>query len=239
MSEDADLNDLTFLKARLAAALDRIATRVHEHPSPAPSDIEDPNVTSAALEDAHARAASAEARADELRKNVTDLEAQLKNARQNLNAPPLPIFQDQDAGDVTINKNIESWATGTGDAQEEFTLTDVQDRLARLRVRHTTALEAQDEILTLIGAGGRAEDDPETRILTLRAEAARLRADHAALLVQIEETRLSDEINLSDFSTILLDEIIALRAARAFEAVELNRISGEMNPMVFEEKPNA
>lgn len=84
MGDSAEFEKLTMLEARLAAALDKIAAGIGARGTGAAVGMVDPPETSAAMEDALARADAAEADKAALAEQVTALEGRLQEATDAL-----------------------------------------------------------------------------------------------------------------------------------------------------------
>ena len=202
MGDNAEFEKLSTLEARLAAALDRIAGGIGAlRPDP---PVEDPGVTSAAFEDAQIRAEAAEARAAALETRLAELEA----------AQPAA---------ATTEQTVEI---------ERLTalVSDLEGRVARLRAERAEAIaerdEARDIAEELQAAGGMGPDD---RNMALRAEVQELRTINERLTKNLNRLRGENASDPNVLNKALVVELDALKAARASEAAELERILADLD----------
>lgn len=270
MGETAEFEKLHTLEARLAAALDRIATGMGAVLAEAPLD--DPGITSGAFEDALARAQTAEARLAELQSelargvpqaapgpDMAALESELAALRTQLRAAETARQADQEeagrtlaARDAEIARLTEALtlaqsqaeaqaaavpgpaaADAAAEAELEALKTRVQDleaRHARLRAERAEAIaerdEARDIAEELQAAAGHHPDD---RAMALRAEIKELQHINERLIKNINRLRGENATDPGVLNKSMLVELDALRALRASEAAELDRILADLD----------
>lgn len=202
MGDNAEFEKLSMLEGRLAAALERIAGGIGQLRSEPP--IEDPGITSSAFEDAVIRAEAAEARAAELEARLAALEA-----------AATPSAEATDTAEV-----------------ERLTaqVAELEGRVARLRAERAEAIaerdEARDIAEELQAAGGMGPDD---RNMALRAEVQELRTINERLTKNLNRLRGENATDPNVLNKALVVELDALKAARASEAAELERILADMD----------
>lgn len=202
MGDNAEFEKLSMLEGRLAAALERIAGGIGQLRSEPP--IEDPGITSSAFEDAVIRAEAAEARAAELEARLAALEA-----------AATPSAEAADTAEV-----------------ERLTaqVAELEGRVARLRAERAEAIaerdEARDIAEELQAAGGMGPDD---RNMALRAEVQELRTINERLTKNLNRLRGENATDPNVLNKALVVELDALKAARASEAAELERILADMD----------
>lgn len=243
MGDNAEFEKLSTLEARLAAALDRIAVGLGEAQVIVPA--EDPGFTSGALEDALIRAEAAEARvaefeayaaaqsdqrdAEEPDARVTELEAQVDHLSS--------LLAERDMQIEALNADLAVVAAQAADPARDDKIDrlsaqvdDLEGRVARLRAERAEAIaerdEARDIAEELQAAGGM---DPDDRAMALRAEVQELRTINERLtknLARLRGDRASDPTVLNKALVVELD---ALKAARASEAAELERILADLD----------
>ncbi|MDG3040416.1 hypothetical protein [Roseicyclus marinus] len=203
MGDNAEFEKLSTLEARLAAALDRIAMGVGQMRADPP--VEDPGITSSAFEDALIRAEAAEARAAELEARVAELEAAV---------PEIADPSDQTAEIERLTAQV----------------SDLETRVTRLRAERAEAIaerdEARDIAEELQAAGGMGPDD---RNMALRAEVQELRTINERLTKNLNRLRGENATDPSVLNKALVVELDALKAARASEAAELERILADLD----------
>lgn len=179
MGDTAEFEKLNTLEARLAAALDRIATGLGERLAQAP--LEDPGLSAASFDDLLMRAETAEAR-------VATLEAQIAG------------LVDPAAAEAAAQE-----AAATIAAQEEA--RDIAEELQAAAGHH-----------------------PEERAMTLRAEIKELQVINDRLIKNINRLRGENATDPGVLNKTLVVELDALRAQRASEAAELERILADLDP---------
>ncbi|NKX45896.1 hypothetical protein [Roseicyclus persicicus] len=256
MGDNAEFEKLSTLEARLADALDRIAVGVGEAVARAP--IEDPGMTSGAFEDAQIRAEAAEARAAALEARVAELEAaggvgavrdlseieaERDAALQRVQALEAARQADRDEAERTLgarDARIAALEAGLSEAQAapadsaeadrlRGVVGELEARVARLRAERAEAIaerdEARDIAEELQAASGM---DPEERAMALRAEIKELRVINARLTKNLARLRGEKASDPTVLNKALVVELDALRAARASEAAELERILADL-----------
>lgn len=254
MSENAEFEKLSTLEARLAAALDRIAVSLGETqalPSP-----EDPGITSAAFEDAVIRAEAAEARAVEAEARLADIEAALAAQADDgdaagtiaaLEAQVAAMAAEHDtltaqlaerADEIaTLQADLDAAAAQAADPAREDEIErltarvgDLEARVARLRAERSEAIaerdEARDIAEELQAAAGMGPDD---RNMALRAEVQQLRVINERLTKNLGRMRSQNASDPALLNKALVVELDALKAARASEAAELERILADLD----------
>jgi DNA repair exonuclease SbcCD ATPase subunit len=235
MGETAEFEKLNTLEARLAAALDRIAAGLGSA-MPAVA-LEDPGVSSASLEDAMIRAETAEARVAALEVQMTGLVDAAKAAAQALTARDAEIAQLQDSlaaqSPAAADDDADAEAKAEASAQlaaQEARIADLEARLARLRGERDAALAAQEEARDIAeelqAAAGHHPDD---RAMALRAEIKELQVINHRLIKNINRLRGENATDPSVLNKTLMVELDALRAQRASEAAELERILADLD----------
>lgn len=137
MGESAEIDKMTTLESRLAAALDRIAAGIAQRPAggqmlaPAP-DVAVPDGDSDALMAAQSARAEAEARARDLTDRVAALEARLAEAQDALGAA------EAGGGDTSeADNSADEAALAALKAERDAAIakaTDLEEALADLRV---------------------------------------------------------------------------------------------------------
>jgi len=269
MGESAEFEKLTVLEARLATALDRIATGVAANLPAAAA------TTGGPLQEAEARAEVAEERLAEARSRVEHLEARLGEAR-NAPAPAADatdiaaLAEERDAlarkaatleaahaadrdewnraraarqAEIDdLRAKVEAAADEGGAApadaaggDETAVLREGLDlaryRVKRLREQRRTARAERDEARDLIEEmKARSDLEPDARVAALRSELARLRAAQDDLMETVDGLRAAKAPDAALMDESLIDEIGALKALRASEAAELERILAELEP---------
>lgn len=232
MGETAEFEKLNTLEARLAAALDRIAAGLGST-MPAMA-LEDPGVSSAALEDAVIRAETAEARVAALEAQMTGLVEAAKAAAQALTARDAEIAQLQDSlASQTPIAAVDDDATAETAAElaaQTARIADLEARLTRLRGERDAAIAAQEEARDIAeelqAAAGHHPDD---RAMALRAEIKELQVINDRLIKNINRLRGENATDPSVLNKTLVVELDALRAQRASEAAELERILADLD----------
>lgn len=240
MGDNAEFEKLSTLEARLAAALDRIAVGLGEAPARAPA--EDPGITSGAFEDALIRAETAEARVAELEALLREpaepqgddgrlaaLEAQVADLGARLSG--------REAEVAALQAELAAAAAQAADPAREDELerlgaqvAELETRLARLRAERAEAIaerdEARDIAEELQAAGGMGPDD---RNMALRAEVQELRTINERLTKNLARLRGEKATDPTVLNKALVVELDALKAARASEAAELERILADLD----------
>lgn len=260
MSDTGDTGDpetLTMLEARLAAALDKIAQGLAARQDTG-DQIDDPEMTSAALEDAQARAEGAEARVSELEARIATLEDQLAETQASLTEAETGADGDGDADALaeklksleaarqadrdeynrtlaardtalaTLKADLEAAKKSAAAQPAGEDLETLRNRVKRLRQQRAAARAERDEALDLVEELQDDGADPDARLAAMRAELAQLRTANADLLETIENLRTAAAPDIADMDQAMIDEIAALRAARAAEAAELERIMADL-----------
>jgi chromosome segregation ATPase len=243
MGDNAEFEKLSTLEARLAAALDRIAVGLGEA-QPALL-AEDPAFTSGAFEDAMIRAETAEARVAELEAYlaaqpgeteiedtsaaVTALEAQVEHLSAQL--------AEREGRIAALNADLAAVAAQAADPARDDKIdrltaqvADLEGRVARLRAERAEAIaerdEARDIAEELQAAGGMGPDD---RAMALRAEVQELRTINERLTKNLARLRGENAGDPTVLNKALVVELDALKAARASEAAELERILADLD----------
>jgi predicted RNase H-like nuclease (RuvC/YqgF family) len=202
MGDNAEFEKLSMLEARLAAALDRIAGGIGQMRAAPP--IEDPGITSSAFEDAVIRAEAAEARAAELEARLAALDAAAAPREESADTAEIERLTAQ--------------------------VAELEGRVTRLRAERAEAIaerdEARDIAEELQAAGGMGPDD---RNMALRAEVQELRTINERLTKNLNRLRGENASDPSVLNKALVVELDALKAARASEAAELERILADMD----------
>lgn len=138
MGESAEIDKMTTLESRLAAALDRIAAGIAQRPTggqmlaPAP-DVAVPDGDSDALMAAQSARAEAEARARDLTDRVAALEARLAEAQDALGAAEAGGGGDTSEADNSADEAALAALKAERDAAIAKA-TDLEEALADLRV---------------------------------------------------------------------------------------------------------
>ncbi|BDW85682.1 hypothetical protein [Roseicyclus marinus] len=202
MGDNAEFEKLSMLEARLAAALDRIAGGIGQMRAAPP--IEDPGITSSAFEDAVIRAEAAEARAAELEARLAAFEAAAAPREESADTAEIERLTAQ--------------------------VAELEGRVTRLRAERAEAIaerdEARDIAEELQAAGGMGPDD---RNMALRAEVQELRTINERLTKNLNRLRGENASDPNVLNKALVVELDALKAARASEAAELERILADMD----------
>jgi DNA repair exonuclease SbcCD ATPase subunit len=250
MSDNAEFEKLSTLEGRLAAALDRIAVGLGE--AQAAPQPEDPGITSGAFEDALIRAETAETRAAELEARLAEVETQLaaqSGAADDRDTHSLVTALEakvesltarlaaRDAEVAALQAEVSAAAAQAADpAQAEqierltTQVADLEARVTRLRAERAEAIaerdEARDIAEELQAAGGMGPDD---RNMALRAEVQELRAINERLTKNVSRLRGENAADPTILNKALVVELDALKAARASEAAELERILADLD----------
>jgi chromosome segregation ATPase len=247
MGDNAEFEKLSTLEARLAAALDRIATGLGEALPQQPA--EDPGVTSSAFEEAQIRAELAEARVAELEAAIAAQQAPDDSAAHDAalaRADALEVERDtlaramaeRDDELETLRAELAAALAAASaadapdtDAIDRLTaqVADLEGKLTRLRAERAEAIAerdaARDIVEELQAAAGAGPDD---RAMALRAEAQELRAINERLTRNINQLRGEHASDPNLLNKALVVELAALKAARASEAAELDRILADL-----------
>lgn len=235
MGETAEFEKLNTLEARLAAALDRIASGLGEALAQAP--LEDPGQSSASFEDALIRAETAEARIAQLEAQMTGLidpaqaDAAAQAAAATIAAREAEIARLQDS----LAAQAAPPPAADGGMAEELAaktarIADLEARLARLRTERDAAIAAQEEARDIAEElQAAAGHHPEERAMTLRAEIKELQVINDRLIKNINRLRGENATDPSVLNKTLVVELDALRAMRASEAAELGRILADLD----------
>jgi chromosome segregation ATPase len=297
MGESAEFETLTMLEARLAAALDRIASGLSDVQAAPPAPLEDPGMTSAMMEDAFARADSAEAQSAALQDRVRALETRLEEAQAALNdaetraAPAPPEVSSDDIAALMqerdmLAQRVQALEAGRKADRDEFNrvlaardedITGLQGelqelreaaadavatpqsdpapdanpggnsemveimlvRVRRMRAQRGEARAQRDDALDMLEELKAPTRDIDARLTALRSEIVRLRVANDDLVEQLARLRDSGQVDAAAVYEALFDEIAALRAARASEAAEIERILNDLGPALAEGGANA
>ncbi|PWK62898.1 hypothetical protein [Roseicyclus mahoneyensis] len=243
MGDNAEFEKLSTLEARLAAALDRIAVGLGETQVIAP--VEDPGITSGAFEDALIRAEAAEARAAELEAYLAAQSgtAELDDSTSLITALEAQVERlsaeraERDARIEALNADLAAVAAQAADPARDDKIdrltaqvADLEGRVARLRAERAEAIaerdEARDIAEELQAAGGMGPDD---RAMALRAEVQELRTINERLTKNLARLRGENAGDPTVLNKALVVELDALKAARASEAAELERILADLD----------
>ena len=246
MGDNAEFEKLSTLEARLAAALDRIAVGLGEAPGLPPA--EDPGITSGAFEDALIRADAAEARVRELEARLVEREAQLPAADDRDTLSLVTALEakvedltarlaDRDLEVEGLRAELNGAAAQVADPAKDDEIerltgqvADLEARVARLRAERAEAIaerdEARDIAEELQAAGGMGPDD---RNMALRAEVQELRTINERLTKNLARLRGENATDATVLNKALVVELDALKAARASEAAELERILADLD----------
>ena len=255
MGDNAAFEKLSTLEARLAAALDRIAVGLGEAMPAVP--LEDPAYTSGVFEDALIRAETAEARLAEVEARLAAVEAaggvegagvaealaERDAALERIEALEqeagtwADALAKREAAIAALGADLDAARAAAGpdlDALErietlEAQVADLEGKLARLRAERAEAIaerdEARDIAEELQAAGGMGPDD---RAMALRAEVQELRTINERLTKNLGRLRSENAHDPAVLNRALVVELDALRAARASEAAELERILADL-----------
>lgn len=227
MSESAEFEKLTTLEARLAAALDRIAAGVSSGQATA-VPAQDPGITSAALEDAVARALNAEAQLAEATQRASTAEAELSAARKALD--------EALAATEAVAASEERDALAQQVAALEAARTADRDEASRI-------LAERDQEIAKLRADAAADDpadvqDPSIqrvrgKLNVLRTRANRWKTQRNELRLSVDQLR--DELEeLRDDAELLPEErVLALRA----EAARLRSVNAQLLERLESERP--
>ncbi len=253
MGDNAEFEKLSTLEARLAAALDRIAVGLGEVQPYLPP--EDPAYTSSAFEDAQIRAEAAEARVAELEALIAagppqgdtpdastlEVERDVALARAEAleadNHDWARAVAQRDHTIAALRAELETAQVApaaepdTGATDElRAQVAELEGKLARMRAERAEAIaerdEARDIAEELQVSGGIAPDD---RAMALRAEVKELRTINERLTRNIDRLRGENATDPKVLNKALVVELDALKAARASEAAELDRILADLD----------
>jgi chromosome segregation ATPase len=123
---------------------------------------------------------------------------------------------------------FEGGAEDLEDLQEE--LSFAQTRIRRLRQQRNAARSERDVARNLLEDATTPDEQIDARLSGLREEVAALRTANEDLLEQIARAREAGQAAGTVLNEALVDEVLALKAARASEAAELERIMAELAP---------
>lgn len=236
MGDTAEFEKLNTLEARLAAALDRIATGLGERLAQAP--LEDPGLSAASFDDLLMRAETAEARVATLEAQIAGLvdpaaaEAAAQEAAATIAARDAEIARLQDSlaaqpaaapeADPAIAEEL---------AAKTARIADLEARVARFKSERDAAIAAQEEARDIAEElQAAAGHHPEERAMTLRAEIKELQVINDRLIKNINRLRGENATDPGVLNKTLVVELDALRAQRASEAAELERILADLDP---------
>ncbi len=204
MGESAEFEKLTMLEGRLAAALDRIAVGVGEAQARFTAPVDDPGVTSAAMEDAVLRADSAEAQLAEVSERVAALESQLEQTQTALAEAEAGQMPEEGAADVDLAELL----------RERDHLAEERNVMAQRVQALEAAREAdRDEMNRQIAA-------MEEEIAGLKGELQEAADAKAALETQLAEAPETAAEPQSEEATAAREEIEALNS-------KINRLTAE------------
>ncbi len=252
MGDNAEFEKLSTLEARLAAALDRIAAGVGE--AQTRPMAEDPGITSGAFEDAQIRPTAAEARVSELEAMIAAQPAPGENMTPRLTALEADLalasaaLADRDATIAALQADLAAARQAAEQAahralpavgadaepdpalaQMSARIADLEGRVARLRAERAEAIAERDEARDIAEelqiAGGM---DPDDRAMALRAELQELRSINERLTKNVNRLRSERATDPRVLNKALVVELDALKAARASEAAELDRILADL-----------
>lgn len=255
MGESAEFETLTMLEARLAAALDRIATGLGDL-QPAP--LEDPGMTSAMMEDALARADAAEARAAMLDDRARALETRLAEAEAALGeaeaalaaqAEPAepPAEPEVSSDDIAalmrerdmLAQRVQALDAGRKADRDEFNrvlsardedITGLQGELQELREAAAEAAARPAPPAEPAGADNRdMVDIMMVRVRRMRTQRGEARAQRDDALDMLEELK-SPTQDIDARLTALRSEIVRLRVANDDLVEQLARMR-DMSPI--------
>lgn len=245
MGDNAEFEKLSVLEARLAAALERISTGVGALSVQTQMPLDDPGLTSAAMEEAQMRADSAEAR-------VAELEAELAQA--------VPVVEGPDPADVAalleerdaLAGQVETLAGRVAELEAEAAapvaasapadddtveilrvrVTDLESRVQRLRAEKSELIDERDDARDIaeelqVSSGM----TPDARIMGLRGELHEMRVINERLMKNINRLRGENATDPGVLNKALTVELAAMTAARASEAAELDRILSDLSPV--------
>ena len=208
MGASLSAEELTQLQARLATALDRIATRLRNQGPPTTPGLQDPTITSADLEDTQARVATA----------LADLDQRT---------------QERDALKAQVQALEAAHAQQRTTTDQTLAAKEAQMRSLRADLAQAKATQAQGPTLDPnnphIPGARQAElfdfpDDLDIVGGNLPTWGEKLRAAHAALMNKVEAHCAKAAAENTPLSATFLQNILALRAARAHEVAELDQI---------------
>ena len=240
MGETAEFEKLNTLEARLAAALDRIATGLGDAMGKPP--LEDPSLSSAAFEDAVIRAERAEARIAELEAEMAGLidpaqaQAAADAAAETIAAREGEIAQLQ----ASLAAQAPAPAQGMAEelAAKTAKIADLEARVARFKGERDAAIAAQEEARDIAEElQAAAGHYPDERAMALRAEIKELQVINERLIKNINRLRGENATDPAVLNKTLVVELDALRAQRASEAAELERILADLDPAAMGTDP--
>ena len=210
MSDSAEFEKLTMLEARLAAALDRIASGLATGAT-GQARIDDPGLTSAALEDAQARADTAENTAAQWAERAGMLEAELAEAQAALTA----ARAGDDAPDTSEVDGLRTEADG-------------------LR----TERDALEQRVDALEAARQADRDEANRTIAARdEEIASLKSRLSDAMAQASSGSEEDDEDRGDAALssedlhVLQMRIKRLKRQRAMARSERDRVLGKLDEL--------
>lgn len=158
---------------------------------------------------------------------VAERDAELETLRTNLAAAQAAAQAAAAQAAVSQGPDAESVATIEGLTAQ---VADLEGKLTRLRAERAEAIAerdvARDIAEEMQAAGGTGPDD---RAMALRAEVQELRTINERLTKNLNRLRGENATDPSVLNKALVVELDALRAARASEAAELERILADLD----------
>jgi DNA repair exonuclease SbcCD ATPase subunit len=227
MGETAEFEKLNTLEARLAAALDRIATGLGEAVATAP--LQDPAMTSGAMEEAVIRAQIAEAR-------LAELEARLSAAQapaEDLNA----LAAERDSTRAQLEAQDAAHQAYRDEAARILAARDAE--LAQLQTALAQAQAAAEVQVPPQDSTDAPPIQEDAAVMAMRAEIKDLQQINARLIKNINRLRSEAASDPAILNKALVVELDALRALRASEAAELTRILADLDATEREEGADA
>jgi chromosome segregation ATPase len=206
-------------------------------------------------ETAEARARDAEARLREVEAHVADLESHVAELAAMVPTGETPAAQsgmaeleamaadlsrrlaESEARAAALEEELAAAAAAVADPRREEEIqrltaqvSDLEARVTRLRAERSEAIaerdEARDIAEELQAAGGMGPDD---RNMALRAEVQELRTINERLTKNLARLRGENATDPTVLNKALVVELDALKAARASEAAELERILADLD----------
>ena len=171
---------------------------------------------------------SAAAARDDLARQIKSLEAARQADRDEFNR----TLAARDTAIATLKADLEAAKTAADakpDLDDEDSLEAMRVRVKRLRQQRATARAERDEALDLVEELQDRGGTSDTRLTAMRAELVQLRTANADLLDTIDDLRTAAMADTGALDQAMVDEIAALRAARASEAAELERILADLD----------
>jgi len=230
MGETAEFEKLNTLEARLAAALDRIASGLGE--TVAGVALQDPGISLAAMEEAVIRAQTAEAR-------LAELEARL-SAAQAPAMDPSALSAEQDSARAQLAAQDAAHQayrdeTTRALAARDADLARLEAALAQAQADAQALAAAQAQELEQALAQAQAQtdappvEDEGGQVMAMRAEIQDLQQINARLVKNLNRLRGDAAADPGVLNKTLVVELDALRALRASEAAELERILADLD----------